>query len=162
MSFQDRAQHTISQLDKEVFQPPLRCISFSLLHLRQSIKFRFLLLGGSLLTSTCTCQKKTLQLSKYPMINNFEKQTSVPKVYAFLGLAGVYFFLIFFNIGSQFLVNTAGFVIPAYYSLDALFSASKVDDTQVSLVPFSLPLLSITIFSKKHQLLTQLATVVDG
>ncbi len=115
-----------------------------------------------MLTSTCTCQKKTLQLSKYPMINNFEKQTSVPKVYAFLGLAGVYFFLIFFNIGSQFLVNTAGFVIPAYYSLDALFSASKVDDTQVSLVPFSLPLLSITIFSKKHQLLTQLATVVDG
>ncbi|KAI9887780.1 MAG: ER membrane protein DP1/Yop1 [Watsoniomyces obsoletus] len=86
MSFQDRAQHQISQIDKE--------------------------------------------LSKYPMLNNFEKQTSVPKVYVFLGLLGVYFFFIFFNIGSQFLVNTAGFVIPAYYSMDALFSASKVDDTQ--------------------------------
>ena len=65
------------------------------------------------------------------MLNNFEKQTSVPKVYAFLGLVGVYFFLIFFNIAGEFLVNVAGFAIPGYYSLSALFSASKVDDTQV-------------------------------
>lgn len=47
-----------------------------------------------------------------------------------LGLAGLYFFLIFFNIAGEFLVNVAGFIIPGYYSLDALFSASKVDDTQ--------------------------------
>ena len=72
------------------------------------------------------------QLSKYPALNRLEKQTSVPKVYAFLGLVGVYFFLIFFNIAGEFLVNFAGFLIPGYYSLDALFSASKVDDTQVS------------------------------
>ncbi len=72
------------------------------------------------------------------MLNNFEKQTSVPKVYVFLGLLGIYFFFIFFNIGSQFLVNTAGFAIPAYYSLDALFSASKVDDTQVCSYSLSL------------------------
>jgi len=70
------------------------------------------------------------ELSKYPALNNLEKQTSVPKVYVFLGLIGVYFFLIFFNIGGQFLTNVAGFIIPAYYSLEALFSASKVDDTQ--------------------------------
>lgn len=89
MSFQDRAQAQVSQLDKE--------------------------------------------LSKYQALNDFEKQTSVPKVYAVLGLAGLYFFLIFFNIGGEFLVNFAGFVIPGYYSLNALFSASKVDDTQVSL-----------------------------
>ena len=68
------------------------------------------------------------------MLNNFEKQTSVPKVYAFLGLAAIYFFLVFFNIAGEFLVNVAGFAIPGYYSLDALFSASKVDDTQVSLL----------------------------
>ncbi|KAK0512714.1 hypothetical protein JMJ35_004731 [Cladonia borealis] len=86
MSFQDRTQHQINQIDKE--------------------------------------------LSKYPVLNNFEKQTSVPKVYAFLGLAGIYFFLVFFNIAGEFLVNVAGFAIPGYYSLDALFSASKVDDTQ--------------------------------
>lgn len=65
------------------------------------------------------------------MLNNFEKQTSVPKVYAFLGLVGIYFFLVFFNIAGEFLVNFAGFLVPGYYSLEALFSASKVDDTQV-------------------------------
>ncbi|KAI9741890.1 MAG: ER membrane protein DP1/Yop1 [Cirrosporium novae-zelandiae] len=86
MSFQDRVQHNINQLDKE--------------------------------------------LSKYPALNNFEKQTSVPKVYVCLGIVGVYFFLVFFNIGGQFLVNFAGFVLPGYYSLEALFSSGKTDDTQ--------------------------------
>ncbi|KAG8532105.1 ER membrane protein DP1/Yop1 [Bacidia gigantensis] len=86
MSFQDKAQHQIGQLDKE--------------------------------------------LSKYPALNNFERQTSVPKVYAILGLLGVYFFLVFFNIAGGFLVNFAGFLIPGYYSLEALFSSSKTDDTQ--------------------------------
>ena len=47
-----------------------------------------------------------------------------------LGLGALYFFLVFFNIAGEFLVNTAGFAIPAYYSLDALFSTSKTDDTQ--------------------------------
>ncbi|KAF1812024.1 membrane biogenesis protein Yop1 [Eremomyces bilateralis CBS 781.70] len=86
MSFQDRTQQSISQLDKE--------------------------------------------LSKYPFLNNFEQQTSVPKVYVVLGLGALYFFLVFFNIAGEFLVNTAGFIIPAYYSLEALFSAQKADDTQ--------------------------------
>jgi len=70
------------------------------------------------------------ELSKYPALNNFEKQTSVPKVYVFLGLAGIYVFLVFFNIAGEFLVNFAGFLVPGYYSLSALFSASKTDDTQ--------------------------------
>ena len=48
-----------------------------------------------------------------------------------LGLGALYFFLIFFNIAGEFLVNIAGFLIPAYYSLSALFSSSTVDDTQV-------------------------------
>lgn len=71
------------------------------------------------------------QLSKYPALNNFEKQTSVPKVYAILGLAALYFFLVFFNIAGEFLVNVAAFILPGYYSLAALFSARKTDDTQV-------------------------------
>jgi hypothetical protein len=50
-----------------------------------------------------------------------------------LGLLGLYFFLVFFNIAGEFLVNFAGFIIPGYYSLEALFSTSKADDTQVSL-----------------------------
>jgi len=70
------------------------------------------------------------ELSKYPLLNNLEQQTSVPKVYAFLGLIGVYFFFIFFNIGGQLLTNVAGFIVPGYYSLDAIFSTGKADDTQ--------------------------------
>ncbi|TGO26154.1 hypothetical protein BPAE_0065g00310 [Botrytis paeoniae] len=86
MSFQDKVQGTISQIDKE--------------------------------------------LSKYPTLNNLEKQSNVPKVYAFLGVIAFYFFFIFFNIGGQLLTNLAGFVLPGYYSLDALFSTGKADDTQ--------------------------------
>ncbi|GAB7322953.1 hypothetical protein MBLNU13_g05488t2 [Cladosporium sp. NU13] len=70
------------------------------------------------------------ELSKYPQLQQFEQQTNVPKVYVVLGLGALYFFLIFFNIAGEFLVNTAGFVIPAYYSLQALFTSSKSDDTQ--------------------------------
>jgi len=86
MSFQDKAQHQLSQLDKE--------------------------------------------LSKYPMLNNLEQQTSVPKTYAILGMGALYFFLIFFNIAGAFLVNTIGFVIPAYYSIEALFTIEPTDDIQ--------------------------------
>ncbi|EMR63545.1 putative protein yop-1 protein [Eutypa lata UCREL1] len=86
MSAQDRVQHYVSSLDKE--------------------------------------------LSKYPALNNIEKQTSVPKVYAVLGAGALYFFFIVFNLGGQLLTNLAGFVVPGYYSMQALFSASKVDDTQ--------------------------------
>jgi receptor expression-enhancing protein 5/6 len=86
MSLQDRAQHQISQLDKE--------------------------------------------LSKYKPLNDFEKQTNVPKVYVVLGLGALYFFLVFFNIGANFLTNTVGFAIPAYYSLEALFTTKTNDDTQ--------------------------------
>jgi receptor expression-enhancing protein 5/6 len=64
-------------------------------------------------------------------LNDFERQTSIPKVYVVLGLAALYFFLVFFNIAGEFLVNTAGFLIPGYYSLAALFSTGKTDDTQV-------------------------------
>jgi hypothetical protein len=42
----------------------------------------------------------------------------------------LYFFLIVFNLGGQLLTNIAGFAIPGYYSLEALFTASKTDDTQ--------------------------------
>ncbi|KAL9610323.1 MAG: hypothetical protein Q9167_004954 [Letrouitia subvulpina] len=103
MSFQDRTQHQIGQLDKEL------CLTLN---------------AFTWLTTTL------MQLSKYPVLNNFEKQTSVPKVYAFLGIVGIYFFLVFFNIAGEFLVNFAGFIIPGYYSLEALFSTGKSDDTQ--------------------------------
>ncbi|KAF3056387.1 Protein yop-1 [Daldinia childiae] len=86
MSAQDRVQHYISQLDRE--------------------------------------------LSKYPALSNLEKQFGVPKVYAVLGVASLYLFFIIFNLGGQLLTNFAGFVVPGYYSLAALFSSTKADDTQ--------------------------------
>ncbi|KAI4864658.1 TB2/DP1, HVA22 family-domain-containing protein [Hypoxylon rubiginosum] len=86
MSAQDRVQHYVSQLDRE--------------------------------------------LSKYPTLTNLENQTSVPKVYAVIGLATLYFFFIVFNLGGQLLTNFAGFVVPGYYSMSALFSTTKADDTQ--------------------------------
>ncbi|KAI0977508.1 TB2/DP1, HVA22 family-domain-containing protein [Xylaria venustula] len=70
------------------------------------------------------------ELGKYPALNNLEKQTSVPKVYAVIGFATLYLFFIVFNLGGQLLTNLAGFLIPGYYSLSALFSTSKTDDTQ--------------------------------
>jgi len=70
------------------------------------------------------------ELSRYGYLNQFEQSTSVPKVYVVLGLGALYFFMIFFNIAGEFLVNTAGFAIPAYYSLEDLFSSGKADDTQ--------------------------------
>ena len=70
------------------------------------------------------------ELAKYPAIANLEKQTGVPKAYAAIGVAALYFFLIIFNLGGQFLTNLAGFVIPGYYSLAALFTHTTTDDTQ--------------------------------
>jgi len=98
-------------------------------------------------------------LSKYPALNNFEKQTSVPKVYAILGLGALYFFLIFFNIAGEFLVNIAGFIIPGYYSLAALFSASKVDDTQVR-ISTSRPAAAVAGLGFTQH--ANVAAVVDG
>jgi len=70
------------------------------------------------------------ELSRYPAVANLERQTGVPKTYAVIGLVTLYFFFIVFNLGGQLLTNFAGFVIPGYYSLEALFTTSKQDDTQ--------------------------------
>ncbi|OAA64529.1 membrane biogenesis protein [Niveomyces insectorum RCEF 264] len=70
------------------------------------------------------------ELSKFPVLNNLEKSTSIPKSYAALGAVALYLFFIIFNLGGQLLTNFAGFVIPGYFSLEALFTASKADDTQ--------------------------------
>ena len=82
----------------------------------------------------------------------------MPKVYVVLGIGALYFFLIFFNIAGEFLVNTAGFVIPGYYSLNALFSASKVDDSQVRLSSHSASAVADFCITKYANLIT----VVDG
>lgn len=105
---QERVQHYIGQLDREV-KPAVVCA----LPRPQPVLIRL-----------------PFQLAKYPTLINLEKQTSVPKAYAFLGLVTLYFFFIVFNLGGQLLTNFAGFVIPGYYSLEALFTTTQNDDTQ--------------------------------
>lgn len=63
----------------------------------------------------------------------FEQQTGLPRLYAVLGFAVVYFVIIFLNIGGvgQLLLNIAGFVIPGYFSLVALETTGKDDDSQL-------------------------------
>jgi receptor expression-enhancing protein 5/6 len=78
----------------------------------------------------CDAHRDHRELSKYPQLQQFEQSTSVPKVYVVLGLGALYFFLVFFNIAGEFLVNTAGFALPAYWSLEAIFTIGKADDTQ--------------------------------
>lgn len=70
------------------------------------------------------------ELAKYPAIANLERTTGLPKAYAFIGFAALYLFLIIFNLGGQFLTNLAGFAIPGYYSMNALFTSNTADDTQ--------------------------------
>jgi receptor expression-enhancing protein 5/6 len=86
MSYQDKALHYVSQLDKE--------------------------------------------LAKYPLLVNLEKQTGAPKAYVVAGIAGFYFFLVALNFGGQTLTNLAGFIVPGYYTLGALFSSARLEETQ--------------------------------
>lgn len=63
----------------------------------------------------------------------FEQQTGLPRSYAVLGFGVVYFVMIFLNVGGigQLLSNVAGFVIPGYFSLIALETKGKDDDTEL-------------------------------
>ncbi|KAL2854697.1 TB2/DP1, HVA22 family-domain-containing protein [Aspergillus pseudodeflectus] len=141
-SFQDRAQHTIAQLDKEPIwcspiTPLITLVALGEKEIASALSEDELLIVA-LVPHFRVCLSYDLranqfplsQLSKYPVLNNLERQTSVPKVYVVLGLGGIYTFLVFFNIAGELLVNLAGFVLPTYYSLNALFTAGKADDTQ--------------------------------
>ncbi|PSK39277.1 hypothetical protein C7M61_001882 [Candidozyma pseudohaemuli] len=63
----------------------------------------------------------------------FEQQTGLPRSYAVLGFGVLYFVVIFLNVGGvgQLLSNVAGFVIPGYFSLIALETTGKDDDTEL-------------------------------
>lgn len=80
------------------------------------------------------------QLAKYPSIVNLERTTGVPKAYAVVGAISLYMFLILLNLGGQLLTNMAGFVIPGYYSMAALFTSNTDDDTQWLTVRNPLPI----------------------
>ncbi|AET41382.1 Yop1p Ecym_8087 [Eremothecium cymbalariae DBVPG len=73
------------------------------------------------------------QFAGNKLLEEFERRTNLPKSYAIAGGAGLYLFIIFINVGGvgEILSNFVGFVVPGYYSLVALKSASKDDDTQL-------------------------------
>ncbi|CCE65192.1 hypothetical protein TPHA_0K00580 [Tetrapisispora phaffii CBS 4417] len=62
-----------------------------------------------------------------------EQKTNLPKSYMAFGSTLGYLLLIFINVGGvgEILSNFAGFVIPTYFSLIALKTASTDDDTQL-------------------------------
>jgi hypothetical protein len=82
-----------------------------------------------------SCVEQPGETNQYVLMRFFPIQLliwslDVPKVYVVGGLGFVYFFLIFLNYGGQLLTNLAGFIIPGYYSMNALFTVTKIDDTQ--------------------------------
>ncbi|KAG1152967.1 hypothetical protein G6F37_000491 [Rhizopus arrhizus] len=70
------------------------------------------------------------ELGKFKYANEFERRTGVPKSYVALGVAGIGFVMIFFNIAGQLLTNTISWIYPAYASFKAIESPSKEDDKQ--------------------------------
>jgi receptor expression-enhancing protein 5/6 len=52
------------------------------------------------------------ELGKFKYANEFERRTGVPKSYVALGVAGIGFVMIFFNIAGQLLTNTISWIYP--------------------------------------------------
>merc|ERR1739838_1054969 len=79
-------------------------------------------------------QKLEKTLESYPSINSalvsLEKKTKIQKLYLIYGCLSIVITWLMFGYGAQLLCNAIGFVYPAYYSIKALESAKKDDDTQ--------------------------------
>ena len=70
------------------------------------------------------------QLSKYPVLQNFEQRTQVPKTYAVIGTVALLGFLLLINTLAQPVSNLIGWGLPAYLSFKAIESPSAQDDVQ--------------------------------
>lgn len=72
------------------------------------------------------------ELNKFPQLNQLERYTGVSKTYLVVGVAAAYLLMVYLNIGGigQFFANTASVVVPGYFSLIALETPGKADDTQ--------------------------------
>jgi len=74
--------------------------------------------------------KVRAKLDKYPLLQQAEEATKIPKEY--LATAGSFLLLslVFFGIGAGSLCSIVGFVYPAYKSLLAIETPTRGDDTQ--------------------------------
>ncbi|KAF4623046.1 hypothetical protein D9613_001556 [Agrocybe pediades] len=70
------------------------------------------------------------ELTKYPVLNNLEQRTQVPKTYAVIGTLALIVFLHSFNALAAPVSNLVGWGLPAYLSFKAIESPSPHDDVQ--------------------------------
>ncbi|EEC50900.1 predicted protein [Phaeodactylum tricornutum CCAP 1055/1] len=70
------------------------------------------------------------KLDKYPVLQQAESTTSVPKEFLVLGGGLLFAVLTVFGIGIASLTSLVGFVYPAFKSFQAIETKSKGDDTQ--------------------------------
>ncbi|KAF5377286.1 hypothetical protein D9615_006464 [Tricholomella constricta] len=70
------------------------------------------------------------ELTKYPVLNNLEQRTQVPKTYAVIGAFSLLAFLHLINPLAAVVSNLVGWALPAYLSFKAIESPSPHDDVQ--------------------------------
>ncbi|KAF9466863.1 TB2/DP1, HVA22 family-domain-containing protein [Collybia nuda] len=70
------------------------------------------------------------ELTKYPVLNNLEQRTQVPKTYAVLGAILLLAILHTINPLAAPISNLVGWALPAYLSFKAIESPSPHDDVQ--------------------------------
>lgn len=103
---QNKASYYISQLDKEVSHESGGIFSYPYV----GVYF--------------------MQLTKYPILNQVEQRTQVPKAYAVLGTITILTLLIFINPLAAPISNLIGWGFPAYLSFKALETPQHQDDMQ--------------------------------
>ncbi|CAB52881.1 Protein yop1 [Schizosaccharomyces pombe] len=70
------------------------------------------------------------RLAAFPQLNSLEKNFGVSKLYVFLTAAGIYALFLFLNWGGFLLTNLLAFAMPAFFSINAIETTNKADDTQ--------------------------------
>nr|VZI37795.1 unnamed protein product [Spirometra erinaceieuropaei] len=77
-------------------------------------------------------QKKLNEKNAFTeVLDKIEAKTKVPKIYQVFGLAGLVGLYLMIGYGATFLANLIGFLYPAYYSIKAIESPAKDDDTNL-------------------------------
>lgn len=66
----------------------------------------------------------------FPLFNWIEQTSGVPRLYVFLGCVVFVALYLVFGYGAQILCNLVGIAYPAYASMHAIETSTKVDDTK--------------------------------